>query len=156
MFEDISTFDAENPIAGSLLREIDISKKQSDSDFIKCLPSQPGKEFKIKKRLDKLRGNSSGFGTNNNNNNNFGPPGNNFGGSDLFGPAGTPPPVPRLEDFLDGDPSNPSPSPPPAAPFNNLLNNNAPIQPPSSNFTPENVSAVPNFSMLGIGNNLFG
>ena len=50
-FEDISTFDAENPIVGSLLREIDI-KKQSDSDFIKSLPSHPGKEFEIKKRLD--------------------------------------------------------------------------------------------------------
>ena len=35
VFEDISTFDAENPIVGSLLREIDTKKKQSDSDFIK-------------------------------------------------------------------------------------------------------------------------
>ena len=56
VFEDISTFDAENPIVGSLLREIDIKKKQSDSDFIKSLPSHPGKEFEIKKRLDKLKG----------------------------------------------------------------------------------------------------
>ena len=47
VIEDISTFDAENPIVGSLLREIDIKKKQSDSDFIKSLPSQPGKEFEI-------------------------------------------------------------------------------------------------------------
>ena len=45
VFEDISTFDAENPIVGSLLREIDIKKKQSDSDFIKSLPSQPRKKF---------------------------------------------------------------------------------------------------------------
>ena len=52
VFEDISTFDAENPIVGSLLREIDIKKKQSDSDFIKSLPSKPGKEFEIKKKLD--------------------------------------------------------------------------------------------------------
>ena len=51
VFEDISTFDAENPIIGSLLREIDIKKKQSDSDFIKSLPSQPGKEFEIKKKI---------------------------------------------------------------------------------------------------------
>ena len=29
VFEDISTFDAENPIVGSLLREIDIKKKSS-------------------------------------------------------------------------------------------------------------------------------
>ena len=35
VFEDISTFDAEKPIVGSLLREIDTKKKQSDSDFIK-------------------------------------------------------------------------------------------------------------------------
>ena len=49
VFEDISTFDAENPIVGSLLREIDIKKKQSDSNFIKSLPSHPGKEFEIKK-----------------------------------------------------------------------------------------------------------
>ena len=55
VFEDISTFDAENPIVGSLLREIYIKKKQSESDFIKSLPSHPGKEFEIKKRLDKLR-----------------------------------------------------------------------------------------------------
>ena len=43
VFEDISTFDAENPIVGSMLREIDINKKQSDSDFIKSLPSHSGK-----------------------------------------------------------------------------------------------------------------
>ena len=30
VFEDISTFDAENPIVGSLLREIDLNKKQTD------------------------------------------------------------------------------------------------------------------------------
>ena len=46
VFEDIFTFDAENSIVGSLLREIDLNKKQTDSDFIKSLPSQPGKEFK--------------------------------------------------------------------------------------------------------------
>ena len=47
VFEYISTFDAENPIVGSLLREIDIKQKQSNSDFIKSLPSHPGKEFQI-------------------------------------------------------------------------------------------------------------
>ena len=55
VFEDMSTFDSENPIVGSLLRQIDIKKKQSESDFIKSLPGHPGKEFEIKKRLDKLR-----------------------------------------------------------------------------------------------------
>ena len=51
VFEDISTFDAENLIVRSFLRELDLKKKQSDSDFIKSLPSQPGKEFEIKKKI---------------------------------------------------------------------------------------------------------
>ena len=55
VFEDISTFDAENPIVGSLLRQIDLNKKLTNSDFIKSVPSHPGKEFEIKKRLDRLR-----------------------------------------------------------------------------------------------------
>ena len=80
VFEDISTFDAENLIVRSFLRELDLKKKQSDSDFIKSLPSQPGKEFEIKKRLDRLRqggknfrgkNNNSAGNNNNNNNNNF-------------------------------------------------------------------------------------
>ena len=37
------------------MRELDIKNKQSDSDFIKSLLSHPGKEFEIKKKLDKLR-----------------------------------------------------------------------------------------------------
>ena len=68
VFEDISTFDAENPIVGSLLREIDLNKKQTESDFIKSLPSQPGKELEIQKRLDRLR-DIKRFNKNNNNNN---------------------------------------------------------------------------------------
>ena len=55
VFEDVSTFDVESPIVGSLLREINLNKKQTDSDFIKSLPSQNGKEFEVKKRLDRLR-----------------------------------------------------------------------------------------------------
>ena len=43
---DVSTFDAENSIVGSLIREIDLNKKQTDSDFIKSLPSQPEKNLK--------------------------------------------------------------------------------------------------------------
>ena len=68
VFEDISTFDAENPIVGNLLREIDIKKKQPDSDFIRSLPSHPGKEFEIQKGLNKLKGASNVFNNNNNNN----------------------------------------------------------------------------------------
>ena len=109
VFEDICTFDAENPIVGSLLREIDIKKKQSDSDFIKSLPSHPGKEFEIKKRLDKLKGikninNNKNNKNNNNNSNLFGP-----------GPGGDPPSLPRIEDFLDNS-RPPLPPQPPTAP----------------------------------------
>ena len=79
VFEDLSTFDAENPIVGSLLREIDIKKKQSDSDFIKSLPSHPGKEFEIKKRLDKFRDRDDKYFNNNNNSNpGGGSPGTNI------------------------------------------------------------------------------
>ena len=35
MFEDISTFDAQNPIIGSLLQELDIGKKDLVSELIK-------------------------------------------------------------------------------------------------------------------------
>ena len=76
VFEDVSTFDAENPIVGSLLIETDLNKKQTDSDFIKSIPSHPGKEFEIKKRLDRLSDlkrlntNNNNHNINNNNNNN--------------------------------------------------------------------------------------
>ena len=79
VFYDISTFAAENPIVASLLRETDLNKKQTDSDFIKSLPSHPGKEFEIQKRLDKLQ-DIKRFNTNNNNNNNNG----GSGGGDLI------------------------------------------------------------------------
>ena len=106
MFEDISKFDAENPIVGRLLREIDINEKQSDSDFIKSLPSHPGKEFEIQKRLDRLReNNSNNFKRNNNSNTK-----NNFGSSrsSLFD-GGAPPSLPKIEDFLNGESRSPQP-----------------------------------------------
>ena len=106
VFEDISTFDDENLIVRSLLREIDIKKKQSDSDFIKSLPSHPGKEFQIKKKLDKLRGKNNTFSNNNNNNNNN----NKNNNSNIFGPGGELPSLSGIEDFLDG-----APPPPPAS-----------------------------------------
>ena len=149
VFEDILMFDAEHPIVGSLLREIDIKKKQSDSDFIKSLPSHPGKEFEIQKKLDRLKGKSSCFNRNNNNNNN-----NNFNNnSNLFGgPGGEPPTLLTIEDFLDGGPTG-------SFNFgNSLFGSNVPIVPPSDNFD-VNASVrapSPNISTPGIGNTLFG
>ena len=95
VFEDVSTFDGENPIVGSFVRELDFLKKGTDSDFIKSLPSTPGKNFEIQKRLYRLRdlkdprckNNSNDNNINNNNN-------NNDGGSNLFPPGPPPPPLP--------------------------------------------------------------
>ena len=95
VFEDISTFDAENPVLRSLLREIDINKKQSGIDFIKSLPSHPGKEFEIQRRLDILGGMNKNNNSNNNNNN------NNFAGNSNLFDSKNIPSLPKLEDFID-------------------------------------------------------
>ena len=153
VFEDISTFDAENPIVGSLLREIDIKKKQSGSDFIKSLPSHPGKEFEIKKRLEKLRE------IKNDNNNNFGngppPPtgGTNIDFLNKYGLDKPPPSLPTIEDFID---NGPPPAPP--AGGTNISFNNTPFVPPKQNFNiTDNPFVLPNIGNNGkIGNDLFG
>ena len=89
---------------GSLLREVDFRKKQTESDFIKSFPSQPGKEFEIKKRLDKLSGTAT-----NNFNNNVNPGG---GGVDIISGLGPPPTFPKIEDLIDNGPSLFQPPPP--------------------------------------------
>ena len=53
-FKDISTFDAENPIGGSLLKELDVGKKDIARELIKKAPRPPGVDFAIR-RLDKLK-----------------------------------------------------------------------------------------------------
>ena len=76
--EDISTFDAENPIVGSLLRELNVNKKVLASDLLKRAPETPRKNLEIQKRLDSLKGadysNSNNNSNNSNNNINFSPP----------------------------------------------------------------------------------
>ena len=49
VFEDISTFDVENPIVGSLLTELDVKKNVFASDLLKNAPNAPGKNFEIQK-----------------------------------------------------------------------------------------------------------
>ena len=160
VFEDISTFDAENPIVGSLLREIDIKKKQSESDFI---PSQPGKEFQIQKRLDRLRGiGRTNFNDNNNNNNNVNPGG---GGTNLNFNPGPPPSLPHIllkmvHCHLFFPPGGAGQN----IPFNNVPTRpprSAPIPPPRNNFNVIPGSrpfVLPNIDDDNgkIGNNLFG
>ena len=49
MFEGISTFDAQNPIVRSLLRELDIERKDLASELIKKAP-RPGIDLEVQKR----------------------------------------------------------------------------------------------------------
>ena len=156
VFEDISTFDAENPIVGSLLREIDIKKKQSDSDFIKSFASQLRKEFEIQKRLDRLKG----IGNNEfrNNNNNAGG-GGNSGETNLnlenYGLNKPPPSLPNIEDFID----NGGLPPPPAPGGTNVSFNNIPKPPPKTdlNIETKNTFILPTiWGNKGIRNDLFG
>ena len=157
VFEDISTFDAENPIVGSLLREIDIKKKQSDSDFIKSLPSQPGKEFEIKKRLDQLRGTTGRNFVNRNNNNNVNP----GGGTNVnnFGSLGPPPSLPNIEDFIENGTNPFNPFPPGGGGQNIPFNNNLTQLPPRNDFdviSGKKPFVLPNIDGSGpIGNNVF-
>ena len=117
------------------------------------MPSHPGKEFEIKKRLDRLRGVNTFFSNNNNNNNN-----NN--NKNLFGPGGEPPSLPTIEDFLDGGPRPPQPLPPPplSAPFSFFGSNEPVFPPPPTNDFNVKASArapPPKISTRGIGNDLF-
>ena len=128
VFKDVSTFDAENPIVGSLLNELDLKKKGTGSDFMKNLPSQPGKDFEIIKSLDRLKGITPFLKDNNNNNNNS---------------NGGPSPVrPILPPFIDPRPPPlpPGPSgfnlfqPPPPDPFPSRGRIDPPPAPPAPSF----------------------
>ena len=55
VFEEISTFDAENPIVGSLLRKLDVGKKNLASDFVKHAPTPPRGDVAIRNRLNRLK-----------------------------------------------------------------------------------------------------
>ena len=125
------------------------------------MSSHPGKEFEIKKGLDKLRGisNSNNNNSNNSNNNN-----NIINNSNLFGPGpgDDPPSLLKIEDFLDNN--RPLPLPPPSAPSNNLDENlfksgASPVFPSLVKEFDVNAkirTAPPNISTRGIGNDLFG
>ena len=110
VFEDISSFDAENPIVGSLLRELDVGKKVLASDHIKQTPGALGQDFAIRNWLNKLRDRQKP--TNNN---------------DIFLPP-SPPALP---------PSGPGPFiPPPLPPFQpppSVFNSFQPPPPRSDN-----------------------
>ena len=67
VFEDISTSDAENPIIGSWLRELDVGKKNVASDLIKKkVPGPSGLDFLIRNRLNKLKEDNENINNSNN------------------------------------------------------------------------------------------
>ena len=160
VFEDLSTFDAENPIVGSLLREIGIRKKQSDSDFIKSLPSHPGKEFEIQKKFDRLRGK----GKLNFNNDDRGDGGSRpGGGTDLnlgrYGLDKPSPSLPLLDELLDNDnppPFGPSQPPQPSGTTINLFNSPRPPTALNNLNVVENVPTIPSIYNKGIRNDMSG
>ena len=71
-FEEISSFDVENTIVGSLVRELDVGKKVLAKYLIKNAPGTPGQDCTIQNWLNRLRDVQEL--TNNNNNNNISPP----------------------------------------------------------------------------------
>ena len=76
VIEDISTFDGENPIVGSLLKKLNAGKKLATRDLVKNAPGIPGQDFEIQNRLNRLRNIDTEPKNNNNNNNknNLSPP----------------------------------------------------------------------------------
>ena len=77
LFNVVKHFDAQNPVIGSLIQEVDIRKKKGLSKFLAKAPNI--RDLKVKSRLNKLRekdeffnkGNDNNNHNSNNNNNNF-------------------------------------------------------------------------------------
>ena len=70
VFQDILTFDAQRPIVGSLL--LDVEKKNIESELVKKAPSLPGIGYPIQNRLNKLKTNNENFNENDGADNNDG------------------------------------------------------------------------------------
>ena len=119
VFEDISTFDVENPMVGSLLRELEGGKKLTAGDLVKKVPGPPGVDFAIRNRLNKLEERKSNAS-----------------------PPPTPPPPPP---FL---PPPPPPPPPPSSSFPFSLPSPPLLPPYSTNqmFPPQTPLLLPSSS----------
>ena len=96
MFKDISTFDAQNPIAGSLLKELNLRKKDRESTLIKKAFSTA--DVKIQSRLNALKSNLTFYNLTNNNSNNLPLP-------PFQRPPTFPPPLSLLTNFISPPPS---------------------------------------------------
>ena len=92
VFRDISTFDAQNSIVGSLLKELDVGKKDLASDLVKKAPPA-GIDGILQRRLNALRNDNLNF--NSKNNDDLSPPPSPF--NDFILP---PPPSPTFNNFF--------------------------------------------------------
>ena len=129
VFQDISTIDAENPIVGLLLQELDLGKKGTASVLIKKAPKPPATDFIRQNRLNKLRND----GNNNNNIRLLLPP---AAPKDNFQqPPPPPPPSPSFNDFI-------LPPPPPSPPTLNSFIVPPPKPLPSSLFVSQRMTAT--------------
>ena len=128
VFEDISTFDAQNPVVGSLLREVDIGKNGTTSDLFKKAPA-PGVDSSPQKRFDTLQNGNIRYNKNNSNNNNgpspppSPPPFNNF----IPLPQPLPPPPPSFNSFQPQFLQPTPPPPPPLLPSRSSTNQSQPL-----------------------------
>ena len=74
VFEDISTFDAENPVVGSLLKKLDVGKKDFASDLTEKALRPAGLDISLRNRLNKLKDGPEPKDDNNNLSPSYAPP----------------------------------------------------------------------------------
>ena len=91
-FTDLKHFDAQNPVIGNLIKEINIGKKKDLSKILKDAPDII--DLELSSRLNRLRndetfnldGNNNNNNKNNNNNNSLLPPPSSSFSPQNFGP----------------------------------------------------------------------
>ena len=98
LFKDVANFDAQNPIIGSLLREIDLGKNKTNSQLIaNQLSRAPNiNDTILLNRFKILKDDPINYNNNDNNNNNNNDNDDNDG---RINPLGPPPPPPTFNDF---------------------------------------------------------
>ena len=123
VFHDISSFDAENPIVGLLLQELDVAKRTWRVTLSKKASQRPSINFITQNRLNKLRNDRN----NNNNDGGLSPPPSPLP-FNIFQQQPPPLPPPPFSNFV---------TPPPPPPFSNFVTPPPPLPPPSlNNFEP--------------------
>ena len=96
VFQGISTFDAQNTVVGSLLRELDIAKKDATSNLVGKAP-RAAIDIDIQKRFDWLENDNLTFNRNNNNDLSPLPQPPSF--NNFIPPLPQPPPLPTPTNF---------------------------------------------------------